>query len=317
MNFISAFLKDVLDFIFQIIGNYGWSVIVFTLLIRLVLLPLDIKSKQSMKRMNDVQPKINALQKKYAKDKDKLNQKMSQLYKEEKINPLSGCLPMLIQLPILFCMFTAMRVVANEQTVQMLLDMKDALVQGIANFEPSFQSWMWIKNVYQPDSFMSTIIPAIGDQLQAITAVNGTILTQENLDAVRAFLSSPDYLHYAAEYGADTVRYSAPLLMWNITIPGQFNGLFILPILAGLTQILSSKLVSPSQQQDPNSQQAQTNKMMTWFFPIFSVFICATSTAAFSLYWVAINVIQIVQQLLLNLYFDRKNKTAPEEVVDP
>ena len=248
MNFISAFLKDILDFIFNLVGNYGWSVIIFTLLIRIVLLPLDIKSKKSMKRMNDIQPQMLALQKKYAKDQEKLNQKVSELYKKEKINPLSGCLPM----------------------------------------------------------------PAIGDQLGAIREVSGTILTADNLQIVRDFLKSSDYLHYAAEYGADAFRYSAPMLMWTISIPMQFNGLFILPLLAGFSQILSSKLMTPADTGNPTAQS--TNKMMQWFFPIFSIFICATSTAAFALYWVAINVIQIVQQFFVNMYFDKKKPTInPEE----
>ena len=125
MNFISAFLKDVLDMINSFVGSYGWSVILFTLLIRLFLMPLDIKSRRSMMRMNQVQPQMAALQKKYANDKEKLNVKMNELYKKEKINPLSGCLPMLIQLPIMFCMFEAMRVVANEHTVKMILAMMD------------------------------------------------------------------------------------------------------------------------------------------------------------------------------------------------
>ena len=130
MNFISAFLKDVLDMINGVVGSYGWSVILFTLLIRLVLMPLDIKSRRSMMRMNQVQPQMAALQKKYANDKEKLNLKMSELYKKEKINPLSGCLPMMIQLPVLFMMFTAMRVVANEHTVRMIQDMMTSLAKA-------------------------------------------------------------------------------------------------------------------------------------------------------------------------------------------
>jgi YidC/Oxa1 family membrane protein insertase len=195
MNFISAFLKDVLDLINSVVGNYGWSVILFTLLIRLVLLPLDIKSRRSMMRMNEVQPQIAALQKKYANDKEKLNVKMSELYKKEKINPLSGCLPMMIQLPILFMMFTAMRVVANEHTVKLI----QAMMSG--TFTPDMlQPFLWIKSIYQPDSFLSTIIPAIGDQLQNIQEVAGTILTADNLASVRQFLGSDAYKTIAAQF---------------------------------------------------------------------------------------------------------------------
>ena len=97
-NAISSFLKQVLDFIFGVVGNYGWSVIIFTLLIRLLVLPLDIKSKKSMRKTQVLQPKLQVIQKKYANDKEKLNQKTQELYKAEGINPLAGCLPMLISM---------------------------------------------------------------------------------------------------------------------------------------------------------------------------------------------------------------------------
>ncbi len=310
MFFISEWLKVVLEFIYRFVGNYGWAVVLFTLLIRLVVMPLDIKSKKSMRRMTAIQPKMDALQKKYANDREKLNIKMNELYRKEKINPMSGCLPMLLSLPILFCMFDAMRVVANEHTVQMLLNMRDGV------FQPSqMQSWLWVKNVYQPDSFMATIVPLFGDKLSSIGVVNGTLLTQENIDAVREFLSSDAYRVIAEQFGAaGSFIYDAPLLMWRIQIPAQFNGLFILPLLAGATQFFSSKLLTPANQAQ-SAQQQSTNKMMTWFFPIFSIFICATSTAAFSIYWVAVNVIQIVQQFFINLYFEKQDAKKPEEVV--
>lgn len=311
MNPISGFLKTILEMIFDFVGNYGWSVVLFTLLIRLVLLPLEVKSKRSMARMQSVQPQLDALQKKYKNDQDKLNQKTQELYKKEKINPLSGCLPMLIQMPILFCMFTAMRVVANEQTVAMLLDWANGQ-------EVVLQSWLWIKNVFQPDSFMATVIPAVGDQLAGVAEVAGTFLTSENLTAARDFLASDAYAAIAAQYGAGTFIYSAPLLMWTISIPSQFNGLFILPIFAFLSQLLSTKLLNPTGQQQgaQTSQQNSTNAMMKWMFPIMSIFFCATSNAAFAIYWVAINIIQIVQQLALNWWFKRQDSKKTEEVVE-
>ena len=156
---INLFFINVLQWIHGWVGNYGWSVVVFTLLIRLCVLPLDIKSRRGMYAMNRVQPKMQELQKKYADDKDKLNRKMMELYRKEHVSPTAGCLPLLLQWPILIFMFTAMRVFANEQTIQMLLNLKDGI-------EPTLQSWLWIKNVFQPDSFTASILPAIGDQLQ-------------------------------------------------------------------------------------------------------------------------------------------------------
>ena len=302
LGFIGDILRWALDLIYSLVGNYGWAVLIFTLLIRLVLMPLDIKSRKSMKAMQNVQPKIDELNKKYANDKDKLNQKMADLYKKEKINPLSGCLPMLIQLPILFAMFAVMREVANEETIQMILEIKQNILAGIENYQPKLQSLLWIKNVFQPDSFMSTVVPAFGSTLPEITKASGTV-TMEMIEEAKAFLQTNEYSAWAANYG-NAVAYSAPLLMWTITIPKKFNGLFILPILSAVSQFFTSKFMNAGQQSS-NAQQASTNKFMQWFYPLFSLWICASSNAAFALYWVFINVFQIAQQFIIGKLIDR------------
>lgn len=302
LGFIGDILRWALDLIYSLVGNYGWAVLIFTLLIRLVLMPLDIKSRKSMVAMQRVQPKIDELNKKYANDKDKLNQKMADLYKKEKINPLSGCLPMLIQLPILFAMFAVMREVANEETIQMILEIKQNILAGVENYQPKLQSLLWIKNVFQPDSFMSTVVPAAGSKLAEITKASGMV-TMEMIEEAKAFLQTAEYSTWAAGYG-NAVAYSAPLLMWTITIPKKFNGLFILPILSAVSQFFTSKFMNASQQ-NANPQQSANAKVMQWFFPLFSLWICASSNAAFALYWVFINVFQIAQQFIIGKLIDR------------
>ena len=323
-DWINVAFVNALNWIFSWVGNYGWSVVIFTLFIRLIVLPLDIKSRKAMRAMNRVQPKLQALQKKYANDKEKLNAKTMELYKKENVSPTAGCLPLLLQWPVLIFMFTAMRVVANEHTIQMILNLKE----GIA---PTFQSWLWIKNVFQPDSFMATILPAVGDQLMQITEVGySKILTAENITAAKEFLASAEYAAVAAEYGTQAFqRIQMNFLFFQpvLTLPTSFaallqnaNGLFLLPILAGVSQFFMTQLMNGTQkkteeqkiaeQQNPN---AMNSGFMKWFFPIFSVWICATSNAAFSIYWMAVNVISIVQNIVLNWYFDRQDAQAAAE----
>jgi YidC/Oxa1 family membrane protein insertase len=115
---MTSMFRAILDFVYQLVGNYGWAVIIFSLLIKCVLLPLDIKSRRSMRAMSALNPKMEELKKRYGDDQQKLNQKMSDLYKKNKVNPLSGCLPMLIQLPILWIMFKVMRYAAAELQMQ-------------------------------------------------------------------------------------------------------------------------------------------------------------------------------------------------------
>ena len=322
---MTGFFVNLLTNINKVVGSYGWSIVVFTLLIRLVLLPLDIKSKKSMRQMSKIQPKVQALQKKYANDKEKLNQKTMELYRKEHVSPTAGCLPMLISLPILWIMFTAMRTVGNAKTIEMLLDMKKS------GALPTLQGWLWIKNVFQPDSFAATILPAVGSSLSTIRPSGAVaVLTEGNIAAAVEYLKSSEYSHLAAALMPADAFNVVKFLGATLFLPTSFkylfqygNGLFILPLLAGASQFLMTKIMNGKQTQEQKDQQAlqtqqqeqpQNNPMnspvMKWFFPIFSVWICATSNAAFSIYWMAANVIQIVQQLAVNWYFDRQDKKA-------
>lgn len=323
---MSGLFQSILEWIYRWVGNYGWSVVVFTLLIRMVMLPFDIKSKKSMRAMNKIQPKVALLQKKYANDKEKLNLKLNELYRKEHVSPMASCLPMLITLPILWFMFAAMRNMANEHTIQMIL--------GIAETGevPAMQGWLWIKNVFQPDSFMSTILPKVGDTLKTIMPVSGSaILTEANIEAARNFLATEEYAAIAAQYGANaftSIQLNLVLFRPVLTLPTSFanlfqyaNGLFILPVMAAVSQFLMTKFTNGNSiKKDENAsdeQMAAANAMnsgfMKWFFPLFSLWICAGYNAAFAIYWMAANVIQVVQQVIVNWYFDRQDRRAALE----
>ena len=127
MGGINGFFISILQGIHSFVGNYGWSVVLFTLLIRFVLLPLDIKQRKSMRAMQRIQPMQMELQRKYGRDQEKYNKKLQELYRKENVKPLAGCLPMLISLPLLFIMFSAMRNLASEQSARMLLDLVQSM----------------------------------------------------------------------------------------------------------------------------------------------------------------------------------------------
>ncbi len=105
LTVIAAPLFWVLDFIHRGIGNWGWAIILLTALIKLVFYPLSAASYKSMAHMKKVQPKLQALKERYKDDKQKLNQAMMEMYKTEKINPLGGCLPILIQIPVFIALY--------------------------------------------------------------------------------------------------------------------------------------------------------------------------------------------------------------------
>ena len=115
----------------------GLAIVVFTILIRLVLLPLSLKGTRSMKAMQAMQPKIAALKKKYGDDKQKVQAETMKLYREEGVNPLGGCLPLLLQMPFFFAFYHALINLGNTENEM---------------FNPIFQEgFLWVENLSQPD----------------------------------------------------------------------------------------------------------------------------------------------------------------------
>lgn len=317
---MNDFLVAILNGINSVIHNYGWSMVVFTLLIKLILLPLDYKSRKSMRRMTKLQPQIAKLQKKYANDKEKLNQKSAELYRREGINPMSGCLPMLVSMVILFIMFAAMRTVANTEMASQALGL---LTTGTQTNE----SWLWIKNIWMPDSPFNPVI-ADSANLRIIPAdiwakvfasldpASVTALAQYGIDAATisgetVFAALQTLPVYAQETQLWATMPQLNLLIVNLSIYAHNNGWFILPILAAVTQYLMT-LSQPQPAADPNNPAASTNKFMKYFFPLFSLWICSSYNAIFALYWVVGNVFAWVQGLVMNKMFEKMDENQVE-----
>lgn len=318
-------LTSILYAINSVISNYGWSMVIFTLLVKLVVLPLDYKSRKSMRRTTALQPEMQRLQKKYANDKEKLNQKMAELYRKEGVSPMSGCLPMLVSMFILWFMFAAMRSVANTELAKQCVEL---LTTGTQTNE----SWLWIKSLWMPDSPFHSVIPdqnslrmipadvwarvfegLSADQVSALAAYG---LEQSTMSADTVFAALQTLPIYAQETALWPAMPSINLLITSLPIYANNNGWFILPLLAAVTQFMMTASQPQPAAADPNGTQAGTNAFMKYFFPIFSLWICSTSNALFSLYWVVSNLFAWVQSLVLNKVFesmDQKEKVTEKE----
>lgn len=125
-------LEHALQFLASILGSAGLAIIVFTILMRVVLLPLTIQQYRSQKAMSRLQPELKELQKKFGKDREKLQIETMALYKERGVNPAAGCFPLVVQMPILFALYAALN--------------------GLAHTDPTFQQpWLWIPRLDRPD----------------------------------------------------------------------------------------------------------------------------------------------------------------------
>jgi len=124
--------------LYQVVQNYGLTIIIFTILFKLVLLPFNIKQTNSMREMQALQPEIKRLQKKYKNNPEQLNMEMTKLYKLYNVNPMSGCLPLLLQMPIMFALFEILR---NPE--------KWIFING--NMANVVQKFLWIPSLGEPD----------------------------------------------------------------------------------------------------------------------------------------------------------------------
>lgn len=145
MGIVAKPIGYLLALIYKLVGNYGISLIILTVIVKLVLYPLYAKQIKSTANMSDMSEKAKEIQNRYANDKEKMNEEMQKLYAETGFNPMSGCLPMLIQFPIIMGLFALLRnpmkYMPNDPTLM------------FANHE----SFLWIKDLAQPDLWILPI----------------------------------------------------------------------------------------------------------------------------------------------------------------
>lgn len=327
MNFLNQILLSLIKGLQVVINNYAITIIVFTILIKLVVMPLNLKSRRSTMRMTKVQPQMMALQEKYKDDQEKLGQKMQELYRKEGVSPMGGCLPMIISMFILFAMFYAMRTFANEQLVTQFLTFYHNPTIDPSTLTDGF---LWIKNLWMPDSPFATYLPdaqslrlvefQVWNDISAKLAAAGTIPQALNLAdaaAVNEFIET-----VAAPYIASDVYapYIAPVAgLGDLSILGLIrftiykvgNGWFVLPILSILSQLFMQKMTMGQME----AAQAGNTKTMMYVMTFMSLYFCAIYNSAFALYWVISNVYAIVEHVAFDKYFkaqDRKAAKAEE-----
>ena len=137
LSWVCKPLVPLLNYFYKLIPNYGVAIILLTLLVRIVFWPLTHKSTESAKRMRDVQPKIKAIQEQFKDDPHKLQQEIWQVYRENKVNPFSSCLPMLVQMPVFIALYTVLR----------------------SAVELRFAPFLWVVDLSEPENLFAGLIP--------------------------------------------------------------------------------------------------------------------------------------------------------------
>ena len=279
---------------YNLTNSYGMAIILFTLVIKLIMLPFQMKSKKSMMRMSRMSGRMQEIQKKYANNQTKQAEEMQKLYTEEGVNPMSGCLWSFLPLPILLALYSIIRqpithfMMLGSDVVQQMVDAvsKAGLsLEGIAQMTkegvPMVKEGITQITPYGQINLVKTIasqIPEVGEAVPGWINMNYT------------------------SFGLDMAENP-----WNMvkgfSLTWAAIGLILIPILAGASQVLLTKITMKHQPQ--TDAAASTNRMMM-FMPLFSVYIAFTMPAALGLYWIAQSGISAVQEFLMGKFFNKK-----------
>ncbi len=278
ISLISTPLGWIMWAIYQVLKNYGLSLVVFTVFTRVLLIPLAINQQKSMVKMAKFKPKLDELQKRYANNKQRLNEEMMELYKRENYSPTASCLPLLIQFPILFG----------------LMDVMYYPIKHILHFSPEV--------IKKATEIATSVLATAGVGANRYSAEINV------LNAVRI-----DLAPFVSGLGADVAN---QLVNFNLNFLGMNLGeqpvlwpiglLLIIPILSGITSalmsyvsMLTSKSATGGGKTGSADSAAALSNSMLFTMPLFSVYISFQVPAGVGLYWLLSNTFMTVQSYIL------------------
>ena len=309
------------------IGNIGLSIIIFTIVMRIILFPTSFRQQKSSRMMQLMQPEMKAIQEKYKNKTDNASMmaqqaEMKALYEKYGTSMTGGCLPLLLQMPVIFALYR--------------------IIMNIPAYVPSvYNIYSNVLNAIGGDSAAQKLVEfgnnnnltAVLKQLHNLGIEEGAGYTADQIsNFIVDFLYKlnpaqwdnlatvfPDAAQVINTAAADAERINNFLGINLSTAPSSMgfvpNVYWIIPILAGAFQYLSTKLMSSSNQAlaDGNDQSAQMMKSMNLTMPLMSVWFCFSFASGIGLYWCASSGVMIIQQLLLNNYF---SKISDKEMIE-
>lgn len=301
------------------IGNIGLAIIIFTIVMRIILFPTSFRQQKSSRMMQLMQPEMKAIQEKYKNKTDNASmmaqqEEMKALYEKYGTSMTGGCLPLLLQMPIIFALY---RIIMNIP----------AYVPSVYNIYVNVLNAIGGSSAAQKlvEFGTSNKLESILKQLNNLGVGEDTTYSAEQVsNLIIDFLyklnpSQWDSLAVTFPDAADKINLAATqaeninnFLGINLsTAPSSMgfvpNVYWIIPILAGLFQYLSTKLMSSTNQAmaEGNDQSAQMMKSMNLMMPLMSVWFCFTFASGIGLYWCASSAVMILQQIFLNNYFQK------------
>lgn len=285
----------LLNFFYNLTGSYGFALIFFALVVKLILFPFSLKGKKGMIQMNTISGKTQQIQKKYPNDKEKQNIEMQKLYEKENVNPMSGCLWSMLPVFVLFPLYAIIR-----QPLKYMMGLNAeqiGLVADALNWATISVENGWVKGVAEgaANAFTS------GGYNQLFLA---SLIKPENLATVQAAVGEGATKMFAMNFqflGLDLSQIPN-VKFWVNGISWGSVGLFLIPLISAATglifSLISTKTNQMNNSQEQSAQQNTTNKTMMLMSPIMSLWIGFIMPAGLGIYWVVNNLLSMLQEFV-------------------
>jgi len=302
LAFFANIFGYVLKMLYSVVGNYGWAIILFSIIVKVLMLPISIKQQKTMKKNEKIQGDLKQLQFKYKNDPEKLNQEMMALYKREGMSPFSGCLSSIIQIILLFSVFLLVR-----QPLTYMVKMDQDVISKIGQIVSSQDSNT--KNAYQEIAI-----------IQYVSNLKDTSLAEENKKSEDEQF---DIKPYIDQVSLNMNFFGIDLSQVPTKNPTDIKVL-IIPILYVISSFISIKIsmsttkkkkeqekkliTDGTEQEEKYNPSEDMNKTMVWMMPIMSVTIAIIAPLGLALYWLMNNILMIIERLVLNKYLKNEEE---------
>ena len=295
MGFISELFGYVLNALYNLINNYGIAIIIFSILLRLILIPITIKQQKTMKKSNKLQQEMKEIQAKYKNNPEKLNQETIELYKREKLSPFSGCLSAILQLIIILSVFWLV-----SQPLTYMKGVQDSEIYK--EYKTKLEENSATKSTYKEISIINLVESDYQEIVNKLEDEN--VENREELENRKVQLEE---LRINMEFlGLDLSKVPTQSLNdWKV---------YVIPVLYVITSFISIRITTNTQKsQNRGGEKSeelegmeQMNKSMSYMMPIMSISIAAIAPLGLALYWLVSNILMIIERLVINKFMSFK-----------
>ena len=300
-EFFANIFGYLLEFVYNFMNNYGLSIILFTIIIKILFIPFSVKQQKTLKKSAKVQEKMKIIQFKYKNNPEKMNQEIMELYKTEKMNPFSGCFTAIIQLLLLFSIFylvksplTYMEKIPTENIKTYISQIKES-GKSVSEVYPEIdiiREYEFLKEKNPEDQYIDK-----ANLEMNFLGLDLSKVPQQNLTDYTVYIIPVLYIISSFI----SIRISTRMQQKNtkkVNVERQNKD--------------EKDMIVP-EEKDEMDALMQTNKMMSWFMPLMSVSVALIAPLGLALYWLVNNILMIIERIVLNKLIKSEEESADGE----